>query len=64
MEEIKIFDGNMSLDESNDVIGPHNHKYAKNGVFKGNAPEMHFTSVRGNNKITNSKQLFILLIYC
>ena len=61
MEEIKIFDGNMSLDESNDVIGPHNHKYAKNGVFKGNAPEMHFTSVRGNNKITNSN---LITQYC
>ena len=54
MNEIKILDGNMSLDETNDVIGLGHHKYAKNGVFKGNAPEMHFTSVRGNKKITNT----------
>lgn len=54
MKEIKTFDGAMSLDESNDVIGLGHHKYAKNGVFKGNAPEMHFTSVRGNQKVNNA----------
>lgn len=54
MEEIKIFDGSMSLDESNDVIGLHSHKYAKNGVFKGNAPETHFTSIKGNTKQNNT----------
>jgi hypothetical protein len=44
----------MSLDESNDVIGHSHHKEARNGVFKGNAPEMAFTAIRGNKKITNA----------
>ena len=54
MAEIKTLDGIMSLDESNDVIGKGHHKYAKNGVFKGNSPEAHFTSIRGNTKVNNS----------
>jgi hypothetical protein len=54
MNEVKILDGAMSLDESNDVVGLHHHKYAQNGVFKGNAPMMHFTSIRGNSSVQNS----------
>jgi len=54
MSEVKIFDGIMSLDESNDVIGKHHHKEAKNGVFKGNMPEMHFTAIRGNKPVYNT----------
>ncbi len=54
MSHAKTFDGLMSLDEPNDVIGRNHHKHAKNGVFKGNAPNMHFTAIRGNKPITNS----------
>jgi hypothetical protein len=53
-KEIKTLDGIMSLDESNDVIGHMHHKEARNGVFKGNVPNMAFTAIRGNLKITNS----------
>lgn len=54
MSQSKTFDGVMSLDEPNDVIGFRHHKEAKNGVFKGNAPNMHFTSIRGNKPISNT----------
>lgn len=54
MNQPKIFDGIMSLDEANDVIGAGHHKEAKNGVFKGNAPEMHFTAIRGNQTVVNT----------
>lgn len=53
-KEIKTLDGAMNLDDSNDVIGISSHKDARNGVFKGNAPEMHFTSIKGNQKQTNT----------
>ena len=54
MNQPKIFDGKMSLDEANDVIGAGHHKEAKNGVFKGNMPEMHFTAIRGNQTVQNT----------
>lgn len=54
MSQPKILDGIMSLDEANDVIGAGHHKEAKNGVFKGNAPEMHFTAIRGNQTVQNT----------
>jgi hypothetical protein len=44
----------MNLDDSNDVLPLNNHKEARNGVFKGNAPEMHFTAIRGNVKVNNA----------
>lgn len=53
-KEIKTLDGVMNLDDSNDVLPLNNHKEARNGVFKGNAPEMHFTAIRGNSKVNNS----------
>lgn len=53
-KEIKTLDGVMNLDDSNDVLPLNNHKEARNGVFKGNAPEMHFTAIRGNVKIDNA----------
>lgn len=52
--EIKTLDGIMNLDDSNDIFPMRHHKEARNGVFKGNAPEMHFTAIRGNSKIDNS----------
>jgi hypothetical protein len=52
--EIKTLDGVMNLDDSNDVLPLNNHREARNGVFKGNAPEMHFTAIRGNVKVANS----------
>lgn len=45
-KEIKTLDGVMNLDDSNDVLPLNNHREARNGVFKGNAPEMHFTAIR------------------
>jgi hypothetical protein len=54
MNQPKTFDGVMSLDEANDVIGAGHHKEAKNGVFKGNVPEMHFTAIRGNQTVQNT----------
>ena len=54
MNQPKILDGIMSLDEANDVIGAGHHKEARNGVFKGNAPEMHFTAIRGNKTVQNT----------
>ena len=53
MRQIKTLDGIMSLDESNDIIGQSHHKEARNGVFKGNTPQMHFTAIRGNSTIAN-----------
>jgi hypothetical protein len=53
-KEIKTLDGVMNLDDSNDVLPLNNHKEARNGVFKGNAPEMHFTAIRGNVKVNNA----------
>ena len=44
----------MNLDDSNDVFPSSHHKEARNGVFKGNAPDMHFTAIRGNAMVTNS----------
>lgn len=44
----------MNLDDSNEVIPGSHHKEARNGVFKGNSPEMHFTAIRGNSKVDNS----------
>ena len=52
--EIKTLDGVMNLDDSNDVLPLNNHREARNGVFKGNAPEMHFTAIRGNVKVNNA----------
>ena len=52
--EIKTLDGIMNLDDSNEVIPSSHHKEARNGVFKGNAPEMHFTAIRGNSKVNNT----------
>lgn len=43
----------MNLDDSNDVFPSSHHKEARNGVFKGNIPDMHFTAIRGNQKVTN-----------
>lgn len=68
MNEVKIFDGILSLDDSNDIIGKNKHKYAKNGVFKGNAPMMHFTSIKGNQKInvslpSNDCRIFGSIVY-
>ncbi len=54
MNQPKTLDGIMSLDETNDVIGYSHHKEAKNGVFKGNMPNMHFTSIRGNKSVSNN----------
>lgn len=54
MNQPKTLNGIMSLDESNDIIGRGNHKEARNGVFKGNSPNMHFTSIRGNKPIQNT----------
>ena len=54
MNQPKTLDGIMSLDEANDVIGAGHHKEAKNGVFKGNVPEMHFTAIRGNQTVQNT----------
>jgi hypothetical protein len=51
MKEIKTFDGIMSPDDGNDVIGKTHHKYAKNGVFKGNKEEFKFQAIRGNQKV-------------
>jgi len=53
-KEIKTLDGVMNLDDSNDVLPLNNHREARNGVFKGNAPEMHFTAIRGNVKVNNA----------
>jgi hypothetical protein len=53
-KEIKTLDGVMNLDDSNDVLPLNNHREARNGVFKGNAPEMHFTAIRGNVKVNNT----------
>jgi hypothetical protein len=53
-KEIKTLDGVMNLDDSNDVLPLNNHREARNGVFKGNAPEMHFTAIRGNIKVNNT----------
>ena len=53
-KEIKTLDGVMNLDDSNDVLPLSNHKEARNGVFKGNAPQMHFTAIRGNSKVNNA----------
>ena len=53
-KEIKTLDGVMNLDDSNDVLPLNNHREARNGVFKGNAPEMHFTAIRGNVKVDNT----------
>lgn len=50
----KTFQGIMNLDDSNDVFPSSHHKEARNGVFKGNAPDMHFTAIRGNAMVTNS----------
>lgn len=44
----------MNLDDSNEVLPGSHHKEARNGVFKGNAPEMHFTAIRGNSKVNNN----------
>ena len=44
----------MNLDDSNEVLPGSHHKEARNGVFKGNAPEMHFTAIRGNSKVDNN----------
>ena len=44
----------MNLDDSNDIFPSTHHKEARNGVFKGNAPDMHFTAIRGNSMVTNS----------
>lgn len=52
--EIKTLNGIMNLDDSNEVIPSVHHKEARNGVFKGNAPEMHFTAIRGNVKVNNT----------
>jgi hypothetical protein len=52
--EIKTLNGIMNLDDSNEVIPSVHHKEARNGVFKGNAPEMHFTAIRGNSKVNNA----------
>lgn len=52
--ERKTLQGIMNLDDSNDVFPHSHHKEARNGVFKGNSPEMHFTAIRGNQKISNS----------
>lgn len=57
-KEIKTLDGVMNLDDSNDVLPLSNHKEARNGVFKGNAPEMHFTAIRGNAKVNNGALAF------
>ena len=56
--EKKTLQGIMNLDDSNDVFPKSHHKEARNGVFKGNSPEMHFTAIRGNKKITNSSLVF------
>jgi hypothetical protein len=53
-KEIKTLDGVMNLDDSNDVLPLNNHREARNGVFKGNAPGMHFTAIRGNIKVNNT----------
>ena len=50
----KTFQGVMNLDDSNDVFPSSHHKEARNGVFKGNIPDMHFTAIRGNQKVTNN----------
>jgi hypothetical protein len=50
----KTFQGIMNLDDSNDIFPSTHHKEARNGVFKGNAPDMHFTAIRGNSMVTNS----------
>jgi hypothetical protein len=52
--EIKTLNGIMNLDDSNEVMPSTHHKEARNGVFKGNAPEMHFTAIRGNSKVDNN----------
>lgn len=52
--EIKTLNGIMNLDDSNEVMPSTHHKEARNGVFKGNAPEMHFTAIRGNSKVNNT----------
>ncbi len=57
MNQPKTFDGIMSLDEANDVIGASHHKEAKNGTFNGNSPDMHFTAVRGNQTVQNTSLL-------
>jgi hypothetical protein len=57
-KEIKTLDGVMNLDDSNDVLPLNNHREARNGVFKGNAPEMHFTAIRGNVKVNNGAMAF------
>lgn len=54
MKETKTFDGIMSPDDGNDVIGKTHHKYAKNGIFKGDGAEFKFSSIRGNQKINNT----------
>lgn len=51
MKEIKTFDGIMSPDDGNDVIGKTHHKIAKNGIFKGNGVETKFSAIRGNQKV-------------
>jgi hypothetical protein len=52
--EVKTLNGIMNLDDSNEVMPFTHHKEARNGVFKGNAPEMHFTAIRGNSKVNNA----------
>jgi hypothetical protein len=52
--EVKTLNGIMNLDDSNEVMPSTHHKEARNGVFKGNAPEMHFTAIRGNSKVNNT----------
>lgn len=52
--EKKTFSGVMNLDDPNEVIPTTHHKEAKNGVFRGTAPEMNFISVMGNTVVNNA----------
>lgn len=52
--ENKQFGGIMNLDDNNDVIPAHHHKYAMNVRFRGHAGSNRVESIPGNTSITNS----------
>ena len=52
--ENKQFAGIMNLDDNNDVLPAHHHKYAMNVRFRGKGGNTRAESVPGNTSITNS----------
>lgn len=53
-QQVKKFSGVLNLDDPDATISSVHHKYAKNGLFVGIAPELQFQSIVGNSLVPNS----------